>query len=715
MSSPLESHVTCKLTSVKYTTKNAFPQSRNKHACCVHENYVYMYAGKDGNVALKDFWRFNIGTQDWESVRFRGDTPQHLEGHTLVSCKKLMILFGGEFGDFLTKSSLWRINPDLGYIHKSEVDPGASWPCIRRYHSAVIYEGAMYVYGGYVDMKGSSSELWKYNIDDEDWDLVTPQGMSRDLPGGRHGHSAVVYNRRMVIYGGNNDLMAKQELWSYSFGVNCWIRLKTKFSPPALSGHTAVVAGNRMFLYGGECNRAPVSQLWYYCFRTDLWTQITLGSSSPDRMYHSAVLISPASQSSQVKASSMPYLQKKISKMHLDRPRSSHGDRSKSSVSLRDLNGGESGSQKRFDVEHHTPHGCLKRPQFLNVNSENDKSFRELPSPSENVADKSPMCPKKMDLNYNAIDVLDQNTVDCGIDNPAISESTKQLILESQSSGLSTMDTAGPTVDTRSSVYTRSLSYTTELERSHITMSQHQSKHIAYDKALAGFRRSLCEFENTSSGGKKFRLDPDLVLEDIEHLDCFPDDIQILYPSSRQCLKMSQQDEDSIETIELEYWAERARSHSFGSFNSGKKISEKNDQVFFRKDHEQVLFLSRSNDEILEKGDDIKNRKNMANMSRDTIADRHKYKLSGKATAEPHDGMKACDSKETCFSEQKSSVQVEMTERMILKNQQRNKTNKSKSGLPESPYILILGGKDNTTVNFGLKPLPMWKLTVTPL
>jgi len=40
----------------------------------------------------------------------------------------------------------------------------ASWPIGRRGHTAVVYGNSMYIYGGYIDMKGASAELWQYNF-----------------------------------------------------------------------------------------------------------------------------------------------------------------------------------------------------------------------------------------------------------------------------------------------------------------------------------------------------------------------------------------------------------------------------------------------------------------------------------------------------------------------------------------------------------------------
>ena len=48
----------------------------------------------------------------------------------------------------------------------SEAKDGVSrvLPDGRRGHTAVVHLNAMYIYGGYVDMKGSSGELWSFDF-----------------------------------------------------------------------------------------------------------------------------------------------------------------------------------------------------------------------------------------------------------------------------------------------------------------------------------------------------------------------------------------------------------------------------------------------------------------------------------------------------------------------------------------------------------------------
>lgn len=37
-------------------------------------------------------------------------------------------------------------------------------PGTRRSHTAVLHESSMFVFGGYIDMRGASDELWQYEL-----------------------------------------------------------------------------------------------------------------------------------------------------------------------------------------------------------------------------------------------------------------------------------------------------------------------------------------------------------------------------------------------------------------------------------------------------------------------------------------------------------------------------------------------------------------------
>ncbi|KAL5006505.1 hypothetical protein ScPMuIL_015311 [Solemya velum] len=303
------------------------PRTRNRHACCHQAEFIYMLGGKNGNVPLKDFWRFHIGKRTWEKLCYRGDKMPHLEGHTILSYKRILLVFGGEFGD-MSEVSLWIINPDLQYVRKGWSDRSLPQPSSRRYHSSTLSKGIMYVFGGYIDIKGSSSELWAFNIDEEEWSLAGPESKADNMPGGRHGHSAVVHKGDMWIYGGMTDLAPKSELWSYNFKKNKWTKVKCHTGPPALVGHSACVVNDLMILFGGENGKQLQNDIWIFCFWTLRWRKIQLHGTVPSpRYWHTTVGIASGlfgeSSDSCMKAHSVPHLQKKHSELRRDRPQSS--------------------------------------------------------------------------------------------------------------------------------------------------------------------------------------------------------------------------------------------------------------------------------------------------------------------------------------------------------------------------------------------------------
>ena len=74
---------------------------------------LYLHGGRNGNVALRDFWKYLpgklhgshglggdyvlvAGENSWESVRGSGSPPGCLQGHSMVEYQDILYVFGGE-------------------------------------------------------------------------------------------------------------------------------------------------------------------------------------------------------------------------------------------------------------------------------------------------------------------------------------------------------------------------------------------------------------------------------------------------------------------------------------------------------------------------------------------------------------------------------------------------------------------------------------------
>lgn len=114
-------------------------------------------------------------------------------------------------------------------------------PVGRFGHSAVVYQSGMFVFGGW-DGHDTLDDLYEYN--------VPGRG---DVPPSRYRHSAVVHGCAMFVFGGVDKRQARfSDLCEFSFDNRSWSRVKTTGDPPsARTFHRACMYGSCMYILGG--------------------------------------------------------------------------------------------------------------------------------------------------------------------------------------------------------------------------------------------------------------------------------------------------------------------------------------------------------------------------------------------------------------------------------------------------------------------------------
>ena len=262
----------------------------------------------------------------------------------------------------------------------------------------------------------------------------------------------------------------------------------------------------------------------------------------------------------------MPYLQKKMTKLHLERPKSSPGVRPNDTkeandeqCSQHDRSSGVCGrSQIQPQCQSHR-HSNPAQILSMYANSGSVETLKLCPSGGENTLDDLPLYPKPTDHNYNAYDTFDRNKSLCGIDNPGISDSTEDIIRQNlQSRSLDNHQ------HSNSSVLIRS----TSVNQNGVSGISSSLKHTTRMESVPTDTTHVRNGLSNNLQPKKSKLDPELILEDIENTDCFPYDVKLSDPyrmhgisgnaySSESLLI----DADDIDTIELNDVA-RSRSKS---------------------------------------------------------------------------------------------------------------------------------------------------------
>ena len=59
------------------------PISRESHAACKSNNYMYIFGGHSEDESLNDLWFFDFNFLQWTEIKAEGNTPSKREGHIM--------------------------------------------------------------------------------------------------------------------------------------------------------------------------------------------------------------------------------------------------------------------------------------------------------------------------------------------------------------------------------------------------------------------------------------------------------------------------------------------------------------------------------------------------------------------------------------------------------------------------------------------------------
>ncbi len=222
----------------------------------VYAGRMWIIGGADHWGARNDVWLstngvvWSVATPDaeWES-RY---------GHcSIVYDGKIWVMGGGKLsGGWQWFNDIWYSEDGVSWTRAVE---HASWHG-RKDHSAISYDGKMWVIGGY----GYESD-WKYYNDV--WYSTNGISWTRATEHApwtaRYGHTSFVYDDKMWVVGGKTSTGYKHDVWYSSNGVD-WTKLTSMAEWSGRQSHTSFVFDGKMWVLGGETSgEIRKHDVWY--------------------------------------------------------------------------------------------------------------------------------------------------------------------------------------------------------------------------------------------------------------------------------------------------------------------------------------------------------------------------------------------------------------------------------------------------------------------
>jgi N-acetylneuraminic acid mutarotase len=259
------------------------------YSATVKDNLLFIFGGySDGATYFKDLFELNLDTKRWRFIRPKQRLSLGRHSASAVLYNNKIYLFGG------IATGTQKMNDILAFsLEKNEwklITPRTPPPSGRWGHSAVVYNGAMYVMGGFGDI--FSNDLWRFDFKTKVWTPVLTNGKP---PRPRHFHSACIFRNKMYICGGFAANMITPDMYEFDFETSTWHCLSSNNAATNRRGHSAVVYDNAMYVFGGVSGTKNSNHLYEWCFDKNEWKIVEcVGAIPSPRHFHQAIVYNGA-------------------------------------------------------------------------------------------------------------------------------------------------------------------------------------------------------------------------------------------------------------------------------------------------------------------------------------------------------------------------------------------------------------------------------------
>ena len=222
---------------------------------------MIMWSGQAQGVFFNDVWAFNLTTNSWSQFTPTGGPPnvRYGVGYTFDPIARDLVTFAG-FTNLGRFSDLWRFNDQAATWNQVAAAPGPGERCLH----AACYDALrhrMIMYAGQ-NNAGALDDLWALDLDTNAWTQFTPAVK----PSGRF-FATMIYDathHRAVVFGGQTTLSLVNQVWMFDLWTNKWTQAAPIGTPPSARAGAAGTydgAHDRMIVFGGTDGTA----------RNDVW------------------------------------------------------------------------------------------------------------------------------------------------------------------------------------------------------------------------------------------------------------------------------------------------------------------------------------------------------------------------------------------------------------------------------------------------------------
>jgi len=239
---------------------------RTEHASILYNGKMYVFGGYSGLGEYRNdvvVCHLERGFE-WEVIVSKGDAPQPRSAHSACIYKGKVYIFGGWDGRY-SNNHFYQFNIEKCTWKKVRLSlhNSGNIPEPRRSHGCVQAGTSMYIFGGFDGGKNVPPLLHRFDFKKKKWTVEKAQGSP---PCGRSRSRMILYHNTIAVFGGWDRINHFQKWHEYNLETKTWTMEELEFPGKGIGQHSSVIYNNCVYVYGGynEAQKSSSSSLWGY-------------------------------------------------------------------------------------------------------------------------------------------------------------------------------------------------------------------------------------------------------------------------------------------------------------------------------------------------------------------------------------------------------------------------------------------------------------------